>query len=62
MRDRVAAMDELEMAMLRLRVKLPGEETDPIRQPYIIEPIEVSLQSKLINLQRSLIKILFISI
>lgn len=41
MRDRVAAMDELEMAMLRLRVKLPGEETDPASQPYIIEPQEV---------------------
>ncbi|XP_063954546.1 E3 ubiquitin-protein ligase SHPRH-like isoform X2 [Lytechinus pictus] len=44
MRDRVAAMDELEMAMLRLRVKLPGEETDPASQPYIIEPLEVEQQ------------------
>ncbi|XP_072178212.1 E3 ubiquitin-protein ligase SHPRH-like [Diadema setosum] len=44
MRDRVAAMDELEMAMLRLRVKLPGEETDPASQPYIIEPLEVDQQ------------------
>ncbi|XP_030850067.1 E3 ubiquitin-protein ligase SHPRH [Strongylocentrotus purpuratus] len=44
MRDRVAAMDELEMAMLRLRVKLPGEETDPASQPYIIEPHEIDQQ------------------
>nr|XP_006814870.1 PREDICTED: E3 ubiquitin-protein ligase SHPRH-like [Saccoglossus kowalevskii] len=38
--DRVAAVDELEMATMRLRLRLPGEQYDPDTQPYIIEQTE----------------------
>eukprot|EP00058_Branchiostoma_floridae_P018800 XP_002604289.1 hypothetical protein BRAFLDRAFT_125252 [Branchiostoma floridae] len=44
LRDRVAAIDELDMATTRLRLRLPEEErTDP-PQPNIIEPGEVDHQ------------------
>ncbi|XP_070568700.1 E3 ubiquitin-protein ligase SHPRH-like [Ptychodera flava] len=36
--DRVAAMDELEMTTMRLRLLLPDEPHDPDSQPYIVEP------------------------
>lgn len=39
--ERVAAMDELDMAKMRLRAKLPDEPYDPVSQPYIIIPAEV---------------------
>ncbi|XP_077977892.1 E3 ubiquitin-protein ligase SHPRH-like [Glandiceps talaboti] len=38
LRDHVAAMDELEMTTMRLRLLLPDEPHDPDSQPYIIEP------------------------
>ncbi|XP_035685938.1 E3 ubiquitin-protein ligase SHPRH-like [Branchiostoma floridae] len=44
LRDRVAAIDELDMTTTRLRLRLPEEErTDP-PQPNIIEPGEVDHQ------------------
>ncbi|XP_071818439.1 uncharacterized protein [Apostichopus japonicus] len=48
--ERVAAMDELDMAKMRLRVKLPDEPYDPESQPYIILPEEIEGQkAKLLN-------------
>ena len=41
LRDRVAAMDELEMAAMRLRLRAPDEEIDKATQPYVIERHEV---------------------
>ncbi|XP_019628191.1 PREDICTED: E3 ubiquitin-protein ligase SHPRH-like [Branchiostoma belcheri] len=44
LRDRVASIDELDMATTRLRLRLPEEErTDPL-QPNIIEPGEIDHQ------------------
>ncbi|CAH1233504.1 SHPRH [Branchiostoma lanceolatum] len=44
LRDRIASIDELDMATTRLRLRLPQEErTDP-PQPNIIEPGEVDHQ------------------
>ncbi|KAI8498455.1 hypothetical protein Bbelb_236570 [Branchiostoma belcheri] len=44
LRDRVASIDELDMATTRLRLRLPEEErTDP-PQPNIIEPGEIDHQ------------------
>lgn len=48
--ERVAAMDELDMAKMRLRAKLPDEPYDPVSQPYIIIPAEIPNQKmKLLN-------------
>ncbi|XP_072036001.1 LOW QUALITY PROTEIN: E3 ubiquitin-protein ligase SHPRH-like [Amphiura filiformis] len=50
LRDRVAALDELEMATMRLRLRGPDEEIDKASQPYIIEPYELDQQrQKLLN-------------
>ncbi|XP_033107047.1 E3 ubiquitin-protein ligase SHPRH-like [Anneissia japonica] len=50
LRERVAAMDELEMATMRLRIRLPWEPVDPSTENYVIEPGQVEQQRfKLLN-------------
>ena len=43
LKEHVGAYDELDMATLRLRLRMPDEPVPDIPQPNIIEPAEVSL-------------------
>ena len=41
LRENVSAYDELDMATMRLRLRLPDEPHTEVPQPNVLEPAEV---------------------